>query len=216
MTGHIRRSLAYLCAFLFLLRASAAMAGDGLIWEFNKGSETAYTARLGSKVQGRMDLSAGTEVALANPERSGMTGKVAFWGAIDIPPPSKDTGAKMRISSRFDGMEGRRSVTVTRSRSNALPSGLKCDFDQLYVLEYDPLGDRQVHGRTTQSVKLSSARTNTSVFARGSVSDRDPEWKASLGVEQTVRKNIKLRATVSDLNRDDRKGRLEAGYTFKW
>ncbi|MEO4000490.1 hypothetical protein [Mesorhizobium sp. CAU 1732] len=204
-------------AFVATLFAASPALGDDrpLIWEPTMPNENALGARVGTRLPTPWHSTAG--VTLSVEDKGAKLGfkPMTMWGTVEMPSQSgrgRERKTRLQLSAR--GVEGTRTAIVSRSVKATLPS-LDAEIDQSLAVDHDPRGPHQLRLRGTQSVRLTSPKTRTSVVASTSRSDTSP-WKTAITVEQPVRKALKFSARVDGENWSSKKTRVGASYSFKW
>ncbi|MDH6233617.1 hypothetical protein M2281_004228 [Mesorhizobium soli] len=223
MTDSMLRILASaLClASAILPIAQAAQASDTpLIWTPSQLSDSSYAMRMGSHLPTELEASAGTEISFTDfqcdfaPARTAHP--VKFWSSVRVPSQRKD-GGDAQIEVRLNGLTGRRSVWLSKSRSLDLTPDLAAQIEDLYSLDYDrTASDHRVDARASKTIRVLSKTKGTSLFARGTRSSRDQEWQASVGVEHKVIQGVNLSANIDNLAAQRPSGTLRASYAQRW
>jgi hypothetical protein len=201
--------------------AQTAEASDTpLIWTPSQTSDSSYAMRMGSHLPTELEASAGTEIGFTDfqsdlaPARAAYP--VKFWSSVRLPSTRKD-GGDAQIEVRLNGLTGRRSVWLSKSRSLDLTPDLAAQIEDLYSLDYDrTASDHRVDARASKTVRTLSKTKGTSLFARGTRSSRDQEWQASVGVEHKVMQGVNLSANIDNLVAPRPSGTLRASYAQRW
>lgn len=201
--------------------AQAARASDApLIWTPSQTSDTSYAMRMGSRLPMEFEASAGAEVSFSESFATGTRARhpIKFWSSVKLPSPGKKADTDAQLDVRLNGVSGNRSISVRKSRSLELKPGLAARIEDLYSLNYDRgASDRRLDARATKTVRILSRGTGTSLYARGSRSNRDQEWQASVGVEQKVTGSVNLSADADNLAAPRRSSAtVRASYAQRW
>ncbi len=211
---HLAAALAC-CLGPFLL-LSGANAGDRpLIWEFSKQSDTSYSARLGSSLPRVPEASIGADIRMRGPNPAVFHDPVSLWADLQLAERSKPRAKRSaHLNARIDGRSGRRSVSLDNSVTRRLQR-LDAELSQRVTVFQEPAGNHKARLRASQSVRLSSPATRTTVTARASRSDSE-SWQTSIAVEKYLRESIRLSASVENPGTSSRAGRLGARYRYDW
>lgn len=186
-----------------------------LIWEPTMPNKNALGARVGSRLPTPWHSTAGVTLSVENKDAKLGFKPMTMWGTLELPSQSgRGRERKTRLQMTARGVEGTRTAIVSRSVKATLPT-LDAQIDQSFAVDHDPRGAHQLRLRGTQSVRLTSPRTRTSVVASTSRSDTSP-WKTAITVEQPFRKTLKFSARVDGENWSSKKTRVGASYSFKW
>lgn len=198
--------------------AQAAHASDALlIWTPSQTSDTSYAMRMGSHLPMGLEASAGAEVSFSDSfaTASRASHPVKFWSSMKLPGKKADSDAQLDV--RLNGVSGNRSISLRKSRSLDLTPALAARIEDLYSLDYErDASDRRLGARATKTVRILARGTGTSLYARGSRSNRDQEWQASVGAEQKVTGSVNLSANVDNLVASQRSGTVRASYAQRW
>lgn len=216
MAMRIHTLAAVLAAFLMPVVSVPAAADDRpLIWEFSKQSDTSYSARVGSSLPRAPEASIGTEIRMRGPDPAVFDDPVSLWAALQLAERGEPAeGRSTRLNARMDGRSGRRSVSMDNSVAHRF-GGLDAELRQHVTVFQDSASSRKARMRTTQSVRLSSPATRTTVTVRASRTD-DETWRTGLTVDQDLRRSVRVSASVDNPGRDNRVGRISARYRYSW
>lgn len=216
MATRIHILAAMLATFLSPVAFAPAAAGDRpLIWEFSKQSDTSYSARVGSTLPHAPEASIGTEIRVRGPNPAVFGDPVSLWAALQLAEQGEPAeGRSTRLNARMDGRSGRRSVSMDNSVAHRF-GRLNAELRQHITVFQEPASKRKARIRTTQSVRLSSPATRTTVTVRASRTN-DETWNTSLVVDQDLRKSVRVSASVDNPGRHSRAGRISARYRYSW
>jgi hypothetical protein len=216
MTTRLNTLAAVLAAFLMPVISVPATADDRpLIWEFSKQSDTSYSARAGSSLPRAPEASIGTEIRMRGPDPAAFDDPVSLWATLQLAERGDPVeGRSTRLNARMDGRSGRRSVSMDNSVAHRF-GRLNAELRQHITVFQEPASSRKARMRTTQSVRLSSPATRTTVTVRASRTN-DETWNTSLAVDQDLRRSVRVSASIDNPGRHSRAGRITARYRYSW
>ena len=178
-------------------------------------NEKTLGARVGSRLPTPWKSETGLTVSLdGRPDHKSLKPATA-WATVEMPTRSRGPmESTTRLQMSAHGVEGKRTVTVNRTVKTTL-SRLDVQLDQAINIDRESHGAHELRMRTSQTFRVTSPRTRTSVAATASRNGHDP-WRTSIAIEQPLRKALNLSARVESDSGSERKARLGAKYHFSW
>lgn len=210
-----RLSAVLASALLATQIASAAHADERpLIWEVTEASDTAYAARLGSRLPTSNSASIGADLRLRGPDLAQFRLPVSAWVVASLIEPRKSNDFQsLNIEGRIESGQGNRSLIIrnTLKRKGVL---LEAEVNQELAITYRPAEERRRYVRQSQDLALKSPATGTEMRFRA-FRENDQSWQTHIALTQRVRDAIELSATIENPGRAP-SGRIEARYRFQW
>ncbi|MCZ4089600.1 hypothetical protein [Sinorhizobium psoraleae] len=191
--------IAFVCVGPF--RQSASAADDGpLIWAPAKTGANAYRLRLGMRFPGQWDTTAGAEFSMGA-ESSGKikppTAPVRLWGSLSRKSKGRATTRSSLFNMDFNALTGTSNVGAGTARTWIVTPTLDAEVHRSIALQCNAYENSCAKPRLTQSARLASPATRTSLVAQGELSSDGISGLSRIGFEQKFG-NLQLGAAVAD------------------
>ncbi|PST24966.1 hypothetical protein C7U60_07350 [Mesorhizobium plurifarium] len=205
-----------ICAGTFPKLASAA-DDSPLIWSPSKTGANAYKLRFGVRRTGRWNTSAGAEVSM-DATRSGKINPpgapVRLWGTASRESGRGAPARSSRVSVDYNALRGTGNFGAGTARSWILTPTLDAEVHRSIALQCNAYENRCNEPRLTQSAKLVSRASRTSLTVQSQVSSGGLSGVSRIGVEQNFG-NLRLGAAVAEPLLEPRSV-FDIRYSLKW
>jgi hypothetical protein len=198
-------------------RLAPADDNGALIWAPSKTGSNAYKLRAGLRLPGNWEPSAGAELSV----RATPGGKIhrpaapiRLWGLLSRKSGRQASAQSAQVSMDFNALNGAGSVGLGTARSWIVTPTLDAEVQQNIVLQCDAQEGNCERPRLTQSARLTSPATRTSIVAQGRFSGDSISGLSRIGVEQKFG-NLRLGAAVSEPLLAPR-SIFDLRYSFEW
>lgn len=191
---------AYLFSVIAFCGGAAAGEDRPLIWTVAKTGSNAYTLRAGVKWTAPLTVSAGTETAIAASsdgalQRDAMP--VKLWGHVDL-ARSKDpaSNSQLALNGQYEAVSGNAAVSLDRQRKwIATPS---IDIESSRSLTVRAGATIRTGVAAAQTVKVTLADLDTSMFSEGTVGTVSRRVSSRIGIERSLFDKVTVSASIAD------------------
>ncbi|MBB4189722.1 hypothetical protein GGE07_006419 [Sinorhizobium terangae] len=207
--------IAFVCAGPTLQAASAA-DDDPLIWAPAKTGTNAYRLRLGMRFPWNWDASTGADFAMGaapSGKIKPVAAPVRLWGTV-----SRKSGRAATRSSQvdmdFNALSGTGNFGAATARTWMVTPTVDAEVHRSIALQCNAYENRCAKPRLTQTARLASPATRTSLVAQGELSSDGISGLSRIGLEQKFG-NLQLGAAVVDPLLAPRSV-FDIRYSLKW
>jgi hypothetical protein len=196
-----------------------AHADEGLlIWTPTKNSDTAYNARLGTRVPGWANASAGVDVGVASAVKGGrVETPVRFWGRVtanELQTPAYRL--RRDIDVRMNALTGGAAAEVSTSNKRIVSGSLDLELRRTVGLSYDGITQQWSGLNVNQAVRLSTPAYGTALVVRaGAISDFK-RVGAGMAIEQSLTKSISVTGSLDRAVGSELSAGIHARYSLTW
>lgn len=205
-----------ICAELSPQFASAA-DDDPLIWAPSKTGANAYKLRFGIRRTGGWNTAAGGEVSM-DATRTGKINPpdapVRLWGKVSRESRRGAVARTSQVSVDFNALRGSGGFAAGTARSWIVTPTLDAEVHRSIALQCNAYESHCSEPKLTQSAKLVSPATQTSLVAQSQLSSGGISGLSRIGVEQGLG-NLHLGAAVADPLLAPRSV-FDVRYSVKW
>ncbi|MBP1882585.1 hypothetical protein [Sinorhizobium mexicanum] len=180
-------------------QAASAADDDPLIWAPAKTGINAYRLRLGVRFPWRWNTTAGAEFSMGAAQSGKITppaAPVRLWGALSHKSGRAATRSS-QVSLDFNALSGAGNVGAATARTWMVTPAVDAEVHRSIALQCNAYENRCVKPRLTQTARLTSPATRTSVVAQGELSADGINSVSRIGFEQKFG-NLQLGAAVVD------------------
>ncbi|MCA1489805.1 hypothetical protein [Sinorhizobium alkalisoli] len=179
-----------------------ALAGeDGpLVWAPSRTGANAYKLRLGLRSVGRWEAASGAELAM----KAAPSGKIVppeapvrLWGSVSRQNGPRAAARSSRVSMGFNPLTGTGNVGAGTARTWIVTPTVDAEVQRNIAVQCNVYEKHCDQPKLTQSARLSSTATKTSIAVESGLSAGGFSGLDSIGVEQGVG-NLMLGAAVAD------------------
>lgn len=203
MKRYIATRLAAVCMAFVCVgptpQAASAADDDPLIWAPAKTGTNAYRLRLGVRFPGEWDTKAGAEFSMGA-EPSGKIKAVAapirLWGTLSRKSGRAATRTS-QVDMDFNALSGTGNVGAATARTWMVTPTVDAEVHRSIALQCNAFENHCAKPTLTQTARLTSPATRTSLVAKGELSGEGINGLSRIGLEQKFG-NLQLGAAVVD------------------
>lgn len=197
-----RRFAAAGIALIWVGPFASASAGEGgpLIWAPSRTGSNAYKLRFGLRSPGRWEAASGAELSM----KAAPSGKiippeapVRLWGTVSRQGGPRAAARSSNVSMGFNPLTGTGNIGAGTARTWIVTPTVDAEVQRNIAGQCNVYEKHCRLPRLSQSARLSSTATATSIAVQSGVSDEGFSGVDRIGVEQGVG-NLKLGAAVVD------------------
>ncbi|WP_085031975.1 hypothetical protein [Ensifer aridi] len=191
--------IAFVCVGPAPHKASAA-DNDPLIWAPSKTGPNAYKLRLGVRLPGRWDTSAGADLSMGAAPSGKLNppdAPVRLWGALSQKSGRRAAARISQITMDFSALTGTGSVGAGTARTWIVTPTLDAEVHRSIALQCNAYENHCRKPKLTQTAKLASPASRTALVAQGQFSSDGVRGLTRVGIEQKFG-NLHLGAAVAD------------------
>ncbi|WEX87395.1 hypothetical protein PZN02_003780 [Sinorhizobium garamanticum] len=197
-------------------KAASAADDDPLIWAPAKTGTNAYRLRLGVRFPWRWDTTAGAEFSMGAAP-SGKIKPVAapmrLWGTLSRKSGQAATRSS-QLSMDFNALSGTGNVGAATARTWMVTPTVDAEVQRSIALQCNAYENSCTEPRLTQTARIASPATRTSLVAQGELSGDGISGLSRIGLEQKFG-NLQLGAAVVDPLLAPRSV-FDIRYSLKW
>lgn len=171
-----------------------------LIWAPSRTGSNAYKLRFGLRSAGRWEAASGAELSMkATPSGKIIPPEapVRLWGTVSRRSVPREAGRSSRINMAFNPVTGVGNVGAGTARTWIVTPTVDAEVQRNIAVQCNVYEKHCDQPRLTQSARLSSTATRTSIAVQSGLSGEGFSGLDRVGVEQGVG-NLKLGAAVVD------------------
>ena len=202
-----------------LTLVAPACADDGLlIWTPTKNSDTAYNARLGTRVPGWTNASAGVDVGVASAVKGGRVDTpVKVWGRVTASQLQMPAYQLRRdIDVRMNALTGGAAAEVSTSNKRIVSGSLDLELRRTVGLTYDGIAQQWSGLNVNQAVRLSTPAYGTALVVKAGATDHFKRLGAGMALEQSLTKSISITGSLERAVGSDLSAGINARYSLTW
>ncbi|MFC0809137.1 MULTISPECIES: hypothetical protein [Sinorhizobium] len=188
-----------------------------LIWSPSKTGANSYKFRFGVRRTGRWNTSAGAEVSM-DATRSGKINPpgapVRLWGTASRGSGRGAVTRSSQVSVDYNALRGAGNFGAGTARSWIVTPTLDAEVHRSIAIQCNAYESRCSEPKLTQSAKLVSPASRTSLTVQSQVSRDGVSGVSRIGVEQNFG-NLRLGAAVADPLLEPRSV-VDVRYSLKW
>ncbi|THK39962.1 hypothetical protein EHS39_02065 [Ensifer sp. MPMI2T] len=197
-------------------QAASAADDDPLIWAPAKTGTNAYKLRLGLRFPWSWDTSAGADFSMGaapSGKIKPVAAPVRLWGMLSRKSGRAATRSS-QVSMDFNALSGTGNMGAASARTWMVTPTVDAEVHRSIALQCNAYENRCAKPRLTQTARLASPATRTSLVAQGELSSDGISGLSRIGLEQKFG-NLQLGAAVVDPLLAPRSV-FDIRYSLKW